>query len=138
MTVKRMCQLGQVSRAGSYRSLRATPEEDPHLDVRDAIQRVALEFPSYGWPRMTRELRRRGWKVNHKRVYRLMREDNLLCLRKRKFVVTTDSQHDLPVYANLAREMTLTGIDQLWVADITYIRLLVEFVFLAVILEGIS
>jgi len=133
-----MCQLGQVSRAGSYRSLRATPEEDPHLDVRDAIQRVALEFPSYGWPRMTRELRRRGWKVNHKRVYRLMREDNLLCLRKRKFVVTTDSQHDLPVYPNLAREMTLTGIDQLWVADITYIRLLVEFVFLAVILDAFS
>src|SRR5262250_2204989 len=78
--------------------------------------RVALEFPSYGWPRMTRELRRRGWKVNHKRVYRLMREDNLLCLRKRKFVVTTDSPHDLPVYPNLVPTLKLTGLDQLWVA----------------------
>jgi putative transposase len=133
-----MCQLGQVSRAGFYRSLCATPTGDPDLELRDALQRVALEFPSYGWPRMTRELVRRGWVVNHKRVYRLMREDNLLCLRKRKFVVTTDSAHNLPVYPNLAREMTLTGLDQLWVADITYIRLLVEFVYLAVILDAFS
>lgn len=138
MTVKRMCQLGRVSRAGFYRSLCTKPEEDPDLELRDAIQRVALEFPSYGWPRMTRELVRRGWAVNHKRVYRLMREDNLLCLRRRKFVITTDSAHDLPVYPNLAREMTLTGVDQLWVADITYIRLLVEFVYLAVILDAFS
>ena len=133
-----MCQLGQVSRAGFYRSLDAKAYEDPDLELRDAIQRVALEFPSYGWPRMTRELERRGWVVNHKRVYRLMREDNLLCLRRRKFVVTTDSAHDLPVYANLTREMTLSGVDQLWVADITYIRLLAEFVYLAVILDAFS
>lgn len=133
-----MCQLGQVSRAGFYRSLLAKPHEDPDLELRDAIQRIALEFPSYGWPRMTRELGRRGWMVNHKRVYRLMREDNLLCLRRRKFVVTTDSAHDLPVYPNLAREMTLSGVDQLWVADITYIRLLAEFVYLAVILDAFS
>ena len=133
-----MCQLGQVSRASFYRSLRVQPEEDSDLELRDAIQRVAMEFPSYGWPRMTRELVRCGWVVNHKRVYRLMREDNLLCLRKRKFVVTTDSAHDLPVYPNLAREMTLTGLDQLWVADITYIRLLLEFVYLAVILDAFS
>src|SRR5262250_3590759 len=133
-----MCQLGQVSRAGFYRSLVAEPDEDADLEWRDAIQRVALEFPSYGWPRMTRELERRGWVVNHKRVYRLMCEDNLLCLRRRKFVVTTDSAHDLPVYPNLAREMTLTGLDRLWVADITYIRLLMEFVYLAVILDAFS
>lgn len=133
-----MCQLGQVSRAGFYRSLHRTPAEDFDLELRDAIQRIALEFPSYGWPRMTRELVRRGWVVNHKCVYRLMREDNLLCLRRRKFVVTTDSAHDLPVYPNLAREMTLTGLDQLWVADITYIRLQVEFVYLAVILDAFS
>jgi len=93
-----------------------------------------LELPNYGWPRITRELRRRGWAVNHKRVHRLMREDNLRCLRKHKFVVTTDSLHDLPVYPNLAGTMTRTGRDQLWVADITYIRLFVEFVYLAVIL----
>jgi putative transposase len=133
-----MCALGQVSRAGFYRSLHAKPDEDPDLELGDALQRVALEFPSYGWPRMTRELRRRGWVVNHKRVYRLMHEDNLLCLRRRKFVLTTDSAHQLPVYPNLAREMTLTGLDQLWVADITYIRLLVEFVYLAVILDAFS
>jgi transposase InsO family protein len=108
------------------------------MKLRDAMQRIALEFPSYGWPRMTVELKRRGWAVNHKRVYRLMREDNLLCLRCRKFVVTTDSAHALPVYPNLASAMTLTGLDQLWVADITYIRLRAEFVYLAVILDAYS
>jgi transposase InsO family protein len=108
------------------------------LELRDVLQRIALEFPSYGWPRMTRELGRRGWAVNHKRVYRMMREDNLLCLRRRKFVRTTDSAHPLPVYPNLAREMTVTDLDQLWVADITYIRLHVEFVYLAVILDACS
>jgi transposase InsO family protein len=108
------------------------------MKLRDALQRIALEFPSYGWPRMTAELRRRGWAVNHKRVYRLMRQDNLLCLRRRKFVVTTDSGHGLPVYPNLARTLTLSGLDQLWVADITYIRLEMEFVYLAVILDAFS
>jgi len=108
------------------------------MKLRDAIQRIALEFPSYGWPRMTAELRRRGWAVNHKRVYRLMRQDNLLCLRRRKFVVTTNSGHGLPVYPNLARTLTLSGLDQLWVADITYIRLDLEFVYLAVILDAFS
>ena len=87
---------------------------------------------------MTEELKRRGWAVNHKRVCRLMREDNLLCLRRRKFVVTTDSAHALPVYPNRARQMTLTGLDQLWIADITYIRLRAEFVYLAVIRDAFS
>ena len=132
--MKRMCVLAGVSRAGFYRFPPPCPAPKTDPQLRDAIQRIALEFPSYGWPRMTRELRRRGWAVNHKRVHRLMREDNLRCLRKDKFVVTTDSQHDLPVYPNLAGTMTLTGRDQLWVADITYIRLFVEFVYLAVIL----
>ena len=108
------------------------------MDLRDAIQRIALEWPSYGRPRITAELRRRGWTVNPKRVYRLMREDNLLCVRRRKFVVTTDSNHGRTVYPNLARELVLTGMDQLWVADITYIRLREEFVFLAVILDAFS
>lgn len=133
-----MCELGQVSRAGFYRCRHRAPACDRDVDLRDAIQRIALEFPSYGWPRMTAELRRRGWAVNHKRVYRRMREDNLLCLRRRKFVVTTDSEHDLPVYPNRARQMTLTGLDQLWVADITYIRLQIEFIYLAVILDAFS
>jgi putative transposase len=133
-----MCALAKVSRAGFYRFPSARSGGAEEMELRDAMQRIALEFPSYGWPRMTEELKRRGWAVNHKRVYRLMREDNLLCLRRRKFVVTTDSAHHLPVYPNLAREMTLTGLDQLWVADITYIRLRAEFVYLAVILDAFS
>lgn len=93
-----MCALARVSRAGFYRRPCAAPGPDRDVQLRDAIQRIALEFPSYGWPRMTEELQRRGWAANHKRVYRLMREDNLLCLRRRKFVVTTNSNHSLPVY----------------------------------------
>jgi putative transposase len=104
----------------------------------DEIQRIALEFSCYGSRRITAELRRRGWQVNRKKVQRLMREDNLLCLRRRKFVVTTDSRHGLPIYPNLAQDMVLTGIDQLWVADITYIRLETEFVYLAVVLDAFS
>ena len=136
--MRRMCALAKVSRAGFYRFPSARSGGAEEVELRDAMQRIALEFPSYGWPRMTQELKRRGWAVNHKRVYRLMREDNLLCLRRRKFVVTTDSAHHLPVYPNLARERTLTGLDQLWVADITYIRLQAEFVYLAVILDAFS
>jgi transposase InsO family protein len=133
-----MCTLGGVSRAGFYRFALRSPEAQPGLALRDAIQRIALEFPSYGWPRITAELKRRGWTVNHKKVYRLMCQDNLLCLRKRKFVVTTDSDHSLPVYPNLTRALTLTGLDQLWIADLTYIRLELEFVYLAVILDAFS
>ena len=133
-----MCELGQVSRSGYYRSRRHRPATGGDVELRDAMQRIALEFPSYGWPRMTKERKRRGWAVNHKRVYRMMREDNLLCLRRRKFVRTTDSAHPFPVYPNLARGMAVTHLDQLWVADLTYIRLRVEFVYLAVILDACS
>jgi transposase InsO family protein len=108
------------------------------MDLRDEIQRIALEWPSYGSRRIQRELKGCGWDVNRKRVQRLMREDNLLCVAKRKFVVTTDSTHGLKVYPNLAGSMILTGVDQLWVADITYIRLEEEFVYLAVILDAYS
>lgn len=136
--LQQLCRLVQVSRAGFYRWREtAPPTVDPDLDLRDEIQRIALESPSYGWPRITAELRRRGWKANHKRVYRILREDNLLCLRRRrKFVVTTDSNHDRPVYPNLASGMVLTGIDQLWVADITYIPTGTGFLFLAVVLDA--
>jgi putative transposase len=138
LSIERMCELGQVSRAGWYRQ-GADPQPGDHdLKLRDEIQKIALEWPAYGSRRITAELRRRKWAVNRKRVQRRMREDNLLCLRKRKFVVTTDSDHGLPVYPNLARQMTLTGIDQLWRADITYVRLEVEFVYLAVILDAYS
>jgi putative transposase len=139
LTIERMVRLAQVSRASYYRfeeSVRSG--SDSEMELRDAIQRIALEWPSYGRRRITQELRRRGWTVNPKRVQRLMREDNLLCVRKRKFVVTTDSNHGKKVYPNLARQMMLTNVDQLWVADITYIRLREEFVFLAVILDAYS
>jgi transposase InsO family protein len=136
--VRRLCQLGQVSRAGFCRWQHAPPADDADMDLRDEIQRIATEWPCYGWRRVQAELKRRGWVVNHKRVRRIMREDNLLCLRRRKFVVTTDSNHKLPVYPNLAAEIELSGIDQLWIADITYIRLEIEFVFLAVVLDAYS
>ena len=139
LSMGRMVELGGVRRASFYRydgSCVARLNRD--MDLRDAIQRIALEWPSYGRPRITAELRRRGWVVNPKLVYRLMREDNLLCVRKRKFVVTTDSNHDRKVYPNLAGEMVVTGIEQLWVADITYIRLANEFVYLAVVLDAFS
>lgn len=135
----RLCELTLVSRAGFYRWRHAPPAGDPDLDLRDEIQRIALEWPCYGWRRIHQELRRRGWEANHKRVRRILREDNLLCLRQRKFlVVTTNSNHRRKVYPNLARRMTLTGINQLWVADITYIRLETEFVYLAVVLDAFS
>jgi transposase InsO family protein len=137
LSLRQMCDLAWVSRASFYRFPTAGRREEA-MGLRDAMQRIALEFPSYGWPRVTKELQRRGWAVNHKRVYRLMREDNLLCLRKRKFVVTTDSNHPFPVYPNLAAGVKLTNVNQLWVADITYIRLLLEFVYLAVILDAFS
>ena len=138
LTIERMVELGRVSRSGFYRFDDSEAEPDADMDLRDAIQKVAVEWPSYGRPRMTQELRRRGWKVNPKHVYRLMREDHLLCVRKRKFVVTTDSNHTRKVYPNLAPDIILTATDQLWRADITYIRLRDEFVFLAVILDAYS
>lgn len=138
MTVERMCQLGGISRSGFYRRESRSEGADRDVELRDAIQRIAVEFPSYGRPRITAELRRRGWCVNPKRVYRILREDNLLCLRKRKFVVTTDSGHRLTIYPNLARGLVLSAIDQLWVADITYIRLELEFIYLAVVLDAFS
>jgi len=133
-----MCEVAGFSRAGYYRFLDPAKPAAADMDLRDEMQKIALEWPSYGSRRITQELKARGWEVNRKRVQRLMREDNLLCVVKRKFVVTTDSAHGLKVYPNLAASMTLTGVDQLWIADITYIRLEEEFVYLAVILDAYS
>ena len=136
--MNQLCQAGGISRAGYYRFLGQREAKREDMELRSAIQKVALEWPAYGYRRVHRELIRKGWRVNHKRVLRLMRADNLLCLRKRKFIWTTNSKHELPVYPNLAKDMVLTSINQLWVADITYIRLEVEFVFLAVLLDAFS
>ena len=127
-----------MSRAGYYRFLNAAGESPEETELRDAIQRIAIDKPTYGYRRITAQLRRDGRVVNSKRVLRIMREDNLLCHRRKKFVRTTDSDHGLRVYPNLAKGLVLTGVNQLWVADITYIRLLLEFVYLAVILDAFS
>jgi len=139
LSIERMCHLAQVSRAGFYRSLQEQQPVQEEMEVRAAMQQIVLAHRRrYGYRRVTAALRRQGLLVNHKRVARLMREDNLLAVQPRAFVVTTDSKHQLEVYLNLARRLKLTGINQLWVADITYIRLLTEFVYLAVILDAFS
>ena len=137
LSVRQMCAVARASRAGYYRF---TGDEalDRDMKVRDAIQRIVVEMPMYGYRRVSAALRRQGMVVNHKRVRRIMREDNLLCLRRRRFVRTTDSDHGFPIYPNLAKDMVLTGTDELWVADITYVRLLLEFIYLAVILDAFS
>lgn len=134
-----LCRATGVSRSGYYRwQSKATPPPLEAMQLQHAIQEIALERPAYGYRRVTEELRHRGWEANHKRVLRLLRQDNLLCVRKQGWVRTTDSHHGLPVYPNLARGLVLTAPDQLWVADITYIRLQSEFVYLAVILDAYS
>src|SRR6188472_301881 len=133
-----MCELAGVSRRGFYRFDPDAKPGEGDMDLWDAIQRIALEMPSYGRPRITAQLRRRGWVVNPKRVHRIMREDNLLCLRRRKFLESTDSRHGFPIYPNLAGDLQLTNVNQLWIADITYIRLETEFVYLAVVLDAFS
>jgi putative transposase len=139
LTVERMCVLAGVSRAGYYRRWRASAPRQEETTVRDAIQRLVLANRRYGYRRIAAQLRRDGLVANHKRVLRLMRQDNLLCLRKRPFVpVTTDSRHEWRVVPNLARGLVPTGLDQLWVADITYVRLLEEFAYLAVLLDAFS
>jgi putative transposase len=136
--VNRLCQTAGVSRAGYYRFLLRPQPQEADMDLRSQIQRIALRWPAYGYRRVQAELQRQGWAVNHKRVLRRMRADNLLCVRRRKFILTTDSKHGLPIYPNLAQDMVLTSINQLWVADITYIRLAMEFVYLAVLLDAFS
>jgi putative transposase len=119
-SIERICQLAQVSRAGFYRFLQDKTPVEEDMELRSAIQQIVLEHRRrYGYRRVSAELRRRRMLANHKRVARIMREDNLLAVQPRQFVVTTDSTHELEVYLNLAYRMKLTGIDQLWVADIS-------------------
>ena len=136
--MNRLCQITGLSRAGYYRFRRRHESRQAGMTLRNQIQHIALRWPAYGYRRVHAELVRQGWKINHKRVLRLMRSDNLLCVRRRKFLFTTDSRHGLPIYPNLVEGLVVTSIDQLWVADITYIRLQLEFVYLAVLLDAFS
>jgi putative transposase len=139
LSIEHMCQLVSVSRRGFYRLLKERQPAEEEMEVRSATQQIALEHRRrYGYRRITAELHHRGMQINHKRVARIMREDNLLGIQPKRFVVTTNSSHKFEVYLNLASRMKLTGTNQLWVADITYIRLRAEFVYLAVILDGFS
>jgi len=136
--VSQLCQSVGLSRAGYYRFRRRHESRPTVMALRNDIQHIALRWPAYGYRRVHAELVRQGWKVNHKRVRRLLRSDNLLCVRRRKFIFTTDSRHSLPIYPNLVAGLILPSIDQLWVADITYIRLQLEFVYLAVLPDAFS
>ena len=139
LSVDRMCALAGVSRAAYYRGWATSEPLREETALRDVIQRLALANRHYGYRRIGALLRREGWGVNHKRLVRLMREDNLLCLRKPLFKPpTTDSRHGWRVWPNLARRLTPMAIDQLWVADITYVRLDEAFVYLAVVLDAFS
>jgi len=137
--VERLCGLSGVSRAGYYRHFGPHPPKRDDADLRDLIQRIALDNRHYGYRRIARELRRQGLIVNMKRVRRLMREDNLLAQRARPFVPTTTmSRHEFAVVPNLTRGLVPTGIDQIWAADITYVRVAEGFVYLAALLDAFS
>jgi transposase InsO family protein len=132
------CALARLSRAGFYRHYQEHAPRQADVSLRDAIQRIAIENRFYGYRRVTVELSKQGVVVNHKRVLRLMRQDNLLAVRRRRFALTTDSRHTFAVYPNLVGRLKLNGVNQLWVADITYIRLREEFLYLAVVLDAWS
>ena len=141
LPVQMMCDLAELPRSGYYRFVHRQPmvETLEEMELRARIHDICVDFGFYGYRRVTAELHRRGYCVNHKRVFRLMCTDNLLCVRKRRWVVcTTDSAHGYRVYPNLAAELPLRGPNQLWVADITYIRLRREFIYLAAILDAFS
>jgi putative transposase len=138
LNIFEMCQLAGVSRASYYRSWQNQQPEEEEVALRDQLQRLALKYRYYGYRPVTKLLKREGWIVNHKRVLRIMRQDNLLSLRRKKFVITTQSGHGWHIYPNLARWVTTTEVNQLWVADITYVRLRYEFVYVAIILDVYS
>lgn len=137
-SISEACRGAGLSRAGFYRHYEEHAPRQADVELRDAIQKIALENRCYGYRRVTAALHQQGWAVNHKRVLRLMRADNLLALRKRRYVLTTDSRHPFAIYPNLTPRLVVNGINQLWVADITYIRLRETFLYLAVILDAHS
>lgn len=138
LSISQSCQALEVSRSGYYK-WRTQPEialaDSEDLDLKNQIREIAMEFAGYGYRRMTAELQNRGFEVNRKRILRLMRQDNLLCKKKRFKPVTTDSSHGLPVYPNLLKGAKITGLNQVWASDITYVQLLHEHIYLAVVLD---
>ena len=138
-SIQEACRMTELSRAGFYRMYEEHEPRQADVELRDAIHKVVIENRCYGYRRVWEDLtKKQGWQVNHKRVLRLVREDNLLALRKRRYVLTTDSHHPFAIYPNLVPRLVLNGINQLWVADITYIRLRETFLYLAVILDAHS
>jgi transposase InsO family protein len=137
--VKDACTAFQVSKGSYYRWKNTGKQQDLDRYLRKEIQGIALEFPFYGYRRISKELHRRGIPINHKRILRIMKEDNLLCRRKKAFrPVTTNSKHSYRIYPNLIKNIEVTGLNQVWVADITYIHLLDDFIYLASIMDLFS
>jgi putative transposase len=139
VSTRHLCELLQVNRAWYYARKQVMVEPSKQAEavaLRNAIEHIILDFPGYGYRRVTRALQRAGWKVNHKRVLRIMQEESLLCQIKRHFVHTTDSRYHFPVYPNLVEGRTPDAPDVIWVADLTYIHLRSDFVSLATILDA--
>jgi putative transposase len=139
LSLQRLCELFEISRSWYYEHLKQAEDDTEEIALRDQIEQIILEFPGYGYRRVTHALARQGWRVNHKRVLRIMQEESLLCHLKKRFVIaTTNSRHRFPVYANVLAGVVLNAPDQAWVADLTYIRLRSAFVYLACILDAFS
>ena len=139
ISVRNACTAFQISKSSYYNWKNKDKQTDLDKYLRKEIQGIALEFPFYGYRRISKELRRRELMVNHKKVFRIMKEDNLTCRRKKAFKpVTTQSNHNCKIYSNLIEDIKVTGLNQVWVSDITYIRLLQEFIYLAAITDIFS
>lgn len=138
LSIVELCEVLHVNRSWYYARPAELTVKEAALDLRDAIEQLIVDFPGYGYRRVTAALRRAGWQVNHKRVYRLMGEESLLCQLKRQFVPTTNSQHPYLTYPNLLKGLEVEAPDVVWVADITYIRLPTSFVYLACLLDAYS
>jgi transposase InsO family protein len=138
LSIRRLCKLTETGRTWYYQHPSAAERARRDVALRDAIERMVLDFPGYGYRRVTKQLQRDEWVVNHKRVLRVMRAESLLCQLKKHFVATTDSSHCAHRYPNLIKELAIERLDQVWVADITYIHLPTAFVYLAAVLDAYS
>ena len=138
LSVSQLCSAVGLSRAQYYRHWKGPQLSEPDLELRQEIQEIAAEIPAYGYRRITAQLGRNNTFVNHKRVLKWMRKDGLLCVPRKAFVNTTQSQHSFPVYPNLVPSLSIDNINQLWVADITYIHVKRDVFYLAVLMDAYS